>query len=288
MARPERPERPTFKIKNIIIILVIVAAVWAFTIQTHSRVLLIITSSVTVIAAGVFGWALRAMSKQKKLVALLEGATASPEARAAAIAKLSEGKGANDIVNVIARSQLVAQDDPAKALEMLEKYQLKDIPAQLQDDYAIFRSQLYLQFGRPKDARPLVDMVNFDNFEKGERRQTRAFVAAVMGEAWGRTDRAADALALLAKIDLAKEEPQVQAAVLAARAFANFASGKRKEARADLDAIAALDVNQLGRFVHPRFKVHPELQKLARQVAEKNPAMRKMANPRGGRQPRQR
>ena len=44
-----------------------------------------------------------------------------------------------------------------------------------------------------------------------------------------------------------------------------------------MTALAAEDVNNLGRFLSPQFRVHPELQKLARQVLESHPGARKMA-----------
>ena len=45
-------------------------------------------------------------------------------------------------------------------------------------------------------------------------------------------------------------------------------ANNRKQAEADLTALADEDMNQLGRFLDPRFRVHPELQKLARQVMQ--------------------
>ena len=41
------------------------------------------------------------------------------------------------------------------------------------------------------------------------------------------------------------------------------------------DALADEDVNHLSRFLAPQFRVHPELQKLARKVYEQHPAARK-------------
>jgi hypothetical protein len=270
------------KTRNLVIIGLVFAAIWAFAIHTGNVVVISIAGVLTAAAIGIVLWALRMMSKQRKLKTLIDGATVSKEARAAAIEKLAQGKDGNEITNLIVRAQLLAQDDPAAALELLERRSLKDVPVQMQDDYALLRAQLYLQFGRAKDARPLVDTINFENFETGERRQARTLAAAVIADTWGRTSRAQDALTLLARVDLdAEPEPQVRIALLAARASAHFAAGKRKQARSDLQAISALDVDQLGRFLLPRFKVHPELQKLARQVAEENPAIRKRSAPRG-------
>ena len=45
-----------------------------------------------------------------------------------------------------------------------------------------------------------------------------------------------------------------------------------EQAETELVALSDQDVNLLGRFLDPRFRVHPELQKLARRVLERNPA----------------
>jgi hypothetical protein len=77
------------KTKNLIIIGLITAAVWAFTLQTGSTVLLVITSILTVVMLAVLIYAFRTLRKQKGLVGILQGATTSPEARREAIAKLA-------------------------------------------------------------------------------------------------------------------------------------------------------------------------------------------------------
>ena len=57
--------------------------------------------------------------------------------------------------------------------------------------------------------------------------------------------------------------------------FARFASNQRNLARTELIELADVDIEQLGRFVAPQFRVHPELVKLARQVYEQHPAARR-------------
>jgi hypothetical protein len=264
-----------FKTKTMIVVGVVIAAIWAFAIQTGSVILMSIVGALTLALAGLFVWAWRMVRKQRGLVSMLQGASGSPEARRAAIAKLEAGKDAGDVVNVFARAQLEAADDPARALETLEAIDPKRIPVQMQDDVALLQGQLYLQFGRPKDARPLLDRVNVDN---PQRKTMRGMMVAVVGECWARTGRAADALGLLDTVDVAAQgEEQVRVQLLVARVFARFASGKKGAAREDLNALADRDVNYLGRFLLPRFRVHPELQKLARGVAERRPEVRRQA-----------
>lgn len=263
------------KRKNLIIIGVITLAVWAFAIQTGSTVLMIIVGVLTLVLIGVLIWAFRTLSKQRGLVNLLQGATSSPEARRDALAKLSEGKDASAPINVFARAQLLAQDDPKAALDMLKGTELSKFPPAMQDDVSLLKTQLYLGMGRTADAAKAADPINLDN---PERKEIRPMAAAIVAEAWARTGKPKEALALLDTIELPKKDG---AAILiqmkVARVFAKFASNQRGPARQELTALAAEDVNNLGRFLSPQFRVHPELQKLARQVLESHPGARRMA-----------
>lgn len=280
---PEEAPQPAqvggIKKKNLIIIGVIVAVVWAFTIQTGSTVLLIITSVLTAVLVGVLIWAFRMLRKQKGLVNILQGATQSPEARRDAIAKLSEGKDANAPVNLFARAQLVAADDPKAALKMLEPVELSKFPPAMQDDVALLRTQLFLGMGRTQDAAKAASTMNLDN---PERKEIRPMAAAIVAEAWARTGKPKEALALIETITKPKQNAdQVMLQARIAKVFAKFAANQRVPARNELTALAEEDPNHLGRFLSPQFRVHPELQKLARQVLESHPGARKMAKSAG-------
>jgi hypothetical protein len=74
-----------------------------------------------------------------------------------------------------------------------------------------------------------------------------------------------------------KDGDQIGMQIRVARVFARFAANQRKQAETELVSLADDDINQIGRFLDPRFRVHPELQKLARRVLERNPQARKMA-----------
>jgi hypothetical protein len=282
-AAPEEAPQPAqvggIKKKNLIIIGVITLVVWAFTIQTGSTVLLIITSVLTTILVGVLIWAFRMLRKQKGLVNILQNATQSPEARREAIAKLSEGKDANAPVNLFARAQLVAADDPKTALKMLEPVELSKFPPAMQDDVALLKTQLYLGMGRTQDAAKAASTMNLDN---PERKEIRPMAAAIVAEAWARTGKPKEALALIETITTPKQNAdQVMLQARIAKVFAKFASNQRVPARNELTALAEEDPNHLGRFLSPQFRVHPELQKLARQVLESHPGARKMAKAAG-------
>lgn len=263
------------KRKNLVIIAVVTLAVWAFAIQTGSTVLMIIVGVLTLALAGILIWAFRALRKQRGLVSLLQGATDSPEARREALAKLSEGKDASSPTNLFARAQLMAADDPKAALKLLEPVELKAFPPAMQDDVALLKTQLYLGMGRTQDASRAASSMNLDN---PERKEIRPYAAAIVAEAWARTGKPKEALALLDTIELPKKNAeQIALQARIARVFAKFASNQRGPARSELTALAAEDVNHLGRFLSPQFRVHPELQKLARQVLEAHPSARKMA-----------
>ncbi len=279
----DEPQQPAqvggIKKKNLIIIGVIVVVVWAFTIQTGSFVMLIITSVLTTILAGVLIWAFRMLRKQKGLVNILQGATESPEARRDAIAKLSEGKDKDAPVNLFARAQLTAADDPKAALKMLEPVELSKFPPAMQDDVALLKTQLYLGMGRTQDAAKASSTMNLDN---PERKEIRPMAAAIVAEALARTGKPKEALVLIDSIVPPKKNgEQVMLQARIAKVFAKFAANQRVPARNELAALAEEDPNHLGRFLSPQFSVHPELQKLARQVLESHPGARKMAKAAG-------
>ncbi|HMG21628.1 MAG TPA: hypothetical protein VK607_09940 [Kofleriaceae bacterium] len=259
--------------KTWIIIGVVTAAFWAFAINTGSPIVLSVVGVLTAVMIGVLLWALRTIRKHRSTVSLLQGSMASPEARRDALAKLSEGKDANTPTNVFARAQLMAADDPQAALELLRTIELKNYPPAMQDDVSLLRAQLYLRLGRTGDARKSADVMNLDN---PQRKEIRPLAASIVAEAWARTGKPKEALALLDTIELPKKDAeQIALQIRVARIFARFAANQRGPARAELVALADDDINQLGRFVQPQFRVHPELQKLARSVIEQHPAARR-------------
>jgi hypothetical protein len=276
---PAPPEMPStvqaIGKKRLIWIGVIVAAVWAFAIQTGSQILMIVIGALTVVLAGLLLWAWRVITKQRRTVDLLRGSVASPEARKDALAKLEAGKDADAPINLFARAQLMAADDPKGALALLTPVELKTFPPAMQDDVSLLKTQLYLGLGRTADARKSADAINLDN---PDRKEMRALGASIVAEAWARTGKWKDALALLDTVEVPKKDAeQIALQMKFARVFARFASGNRTAARNELVALADQDVNLLGKFVMPQFRVHPELQKLARRVLEQHPAARKVA-----------
>lgn len=274
-AAPDAPQAPAGGIsrKVWIRIAIVVAAVWAFTIYTGSTVLLIIVSALTLLLIGVLVWALRTLRKHRDTISLLQGAAASPEARADALAKLSSAKDKSSPTNLFARAQLLSADDPQGALKLLGSVELRSYHPSMQDDVSLLQTQLYLRLGRTADARKSADVMNLEN---PQRKEVRPLAASIVAEAWARAGKPKEALALLDTIELPKKDgEQIGLQVRVARVFAKFAANQRGPARAELAALADEDPNQLGRFVMPQFRVHPELQKLARSVFEQHPSARR-------------
>jgi len=260
--------------KSLVILGVVVAAVWAFAIYVDSLVLYIIVGVLTALLAAVLVWAFRTLKKQRRVVSLLQGSVESPEARRDALAKLSAGKDANSPTNLFARAQLLAAEDPAAAIKLIGPYDLKTFPPAMQDDVSLLKAQLYLNMGRTADARKSADSMNLDN---PQRKEIKAFASVIVAEAWARTGKPKEAIALLDKLEVpkGKDSENIVLQGRIARVFARFAMTQRNQARTELVALADDDPNYLGKFVMPQFKVHPELQKLARQVLQEHPAARK-------------
>lgn len=278
-AAPPAPPQVGIPKKTLYWIGGITAAIWAFAISTGSMIFMIILGVLTGLLAFVLVRAFLFIKKQKNVVSLLQGATSSPEARREALDKLEAGKDASSPTNVFARAQLMAADDPKAALKLVESIPLKNYPPAMQDDVALLETQLYLGLGRTADARKTADTINLDN---PERKQARPLAASIVAEAWARTGKPKEALSLIDTIEIPKKDgEQIAMQMRVASVFARFAANQRKQAEAELSSLADADLNQMGRFLDPRFRVHPELQKLARRVLERNPQARKLAKAQG-------
>ena len=286
MAEPKQPDEPAttkpdktgpavvggMNRKRMLWIGGITAAVWAFAINTGSTVFMIIVGVLTLALIAVLLYSFRVLGKQRKVVALLQGSTASPEARRDALAALSDSKDSGSPTHIFARAQLLAADDPAAALKLLDTVELKAFPPAMQDDVSLLKVQLCLGIGRTAEARKSADLINLANPGRAE---IRPMASAIVAEAWARTGKSKEALALLDSIELpADNAEQIAIQARVARVFARFAAGQRGAARNELGALAKTDPNHLGRFVMPQFRAHPELQKLARSVLQGHPSAR--------------
>jgi len=273
---PELPEVPLFNKKALSTVAAITAAVWLTALVSGSKIVIIAVAVLTVALLGLLGWAWRQVQKQKKVLALLQSAQGSPEARQAALAELAAADPANkDVLSRIAKAQLQAQEDPDGALATLSGIDLAKVPSDAADQVRAFRCQLLLLKNRAKDARDLADQITVPS--TGPLAQ-RAMLAAVVAEAWARTGKATEALVVLEGIDPGHADlAQVRPLVLYARVFAWFATGKKERCVKDMKALMAQDMNLLGRFVAPGPGIHLDLRRLATEVLQDHPDVRKMA-----------
>lgn len=273
MPDPALPDldSPLFNRRNLGVGLGILAGLWLTAAMTGWRPALYIMGALTLMALGGLIWLYRLVTKQRAMMALLQSAQGSPEARQAALAQLQGDD--KDVLKKIARAQLESQDDPKKAIATLESLDLNKVPSTSQDDVRLLRAQLYLSVGRLREAANMADGINLG---AAPNAAAKTMVAAIVGEAWARTGKADRALVILDELNL--DDPTLgQATILArmAKVFAAFHGGKKDKARKELEALMKMDVNYLGRFVMPGGAVHLELQQLAKQVAMSHPDVRK-------------
>ena len=266
-APPSGAQTTGLKKKNLIIIALILVGLWAAAISSGSLAFLIVAGVVTLLMAGIGVWVWRQLRRHSRLADIMQGAASSPEGRRQAFEALSADKDANQAAHVLARAQLLAGDDPVAALALLEPVQLKGFPAAMQDDLALLKSQLLLSVGRAKEARPLADWINLDNPQRAEMRPN---MVAIVAETWARTGSAAEANEILASVNVAEASDDAAAHLLIARVFARFGAGKKGQARSALRSLAARDPNLIGRFLAPQSRVHPGLQRLAREEAQRH------------------
>jgi len=256
-------ERPAIKWKIVaqiggaLVILWVTAAMTRAFIGIWGLVVMAVVTAVTIGFGGYVWWLTR---KQQRIVDILKQAT-DPAGRKAAIEQLS-AQGGGDAMNALARSQLVAQDDPVEAMRVLESIDLKKAPGGVQDEVRANLAFLYLMQNRPKDARTLVDDLRLD---RQSNSKAKAMYAAVMAESFSRTGKADEAKKLLETYkDEDPEYGEVRTLLLRAQIFTFFATKNRGLARRAMEKLAEVDVNQLGPFMQ---KTTPlEMQKLAGEV----------------------
>lgn len=253
-----------------------VLLLWALVIASGSRVAMIVMGVLTgvLLGGGFYVW--RWVTRQRNLAGLLQKAQASPEGRKAVLEQLSAGGDVDkDVMNLVVRAQLEAQEDPEKALATLDRIDMKKVPALMEDDVKGLRAQLLLLLGQTREAGILCDSIQVARAQQAE---SRGMLAATVAEAWARSGKSKEAFDLLATFT--PDNPdyvKVRVPLMFARIFTHFAENKKELVRKDMLALVKDDPNYLGRFVHPKFRVHPELQKMAREVLMRDPNVRKMA-----------
>jgi hypothetical protein len=218
-----------------------------------------IPGAITLIALGLLGWALRYARKAKEVHGILSDVK-SAEDREAAISRLDAKK--KDPTAVFAKAQLLMQEDPHKALAVLEELDLSKLMAPMADEARAQRAMIHLVLGEVGKARPLADGIDLSRHQEAK---TRAMMTAVVGEAWARTGHGKKALDTLKLIDPEDSEyeqlrPQLYRALAYAYAHTDDVRGMRRALKRLLDQ----DVRLLGGFLGKR--THPLLAKEAKKL----------------------
>lgn len=225
-----------------------------------------IAGVLTAAAVGVTLWALRRLSRTKAVANILGDAKLDDkEGRKAALDKL-EGFDKGDLAAALARAQLLMQDDPDRALTVLEGIDVsKALPAEA-DQVRFQRALIHLSKGEVDKARALVDHIELSRQEDAK---ARAVMAAVVAEAWGRTGQAKKAketLDLFDANDASLGEMSLQ--LWRARAFVSAALNDMKTAKHALRKLSEQNPQYLGVFVQKR--VHPLLAKEATDMLKRS------------------
>jgi hypothetical protein len=224
-----------------------------------------IPGAVTLVLLGVLLWALRYARKAKGVHSLLREA-GSAEGRQEALKKIDASYKQKDHTAIFAKAQLLMQDDPRKALEVLERIDLGKVMAPVADEARAQRAMIHLMHGEVKAARPLADGIELKRHQDAK---TRAMMGAVVGEAWARSGQAKKALETLELFDLQDDEfEQIRPQLYRALAYAYAHTNQVKAMRRCLRKLLQQDVRLLGGFMMKRS--HPLLQKEARKLVEQS------------------
>jgi hypothetical protein len=232
---------------------------------TTTTVALAIPGVITAFLLGLLAWAVLQTRKARGVHGILNEVKTA-EDRRAAIEKLESGFKKKDVTAVLARAQLLMQEDPKKALAVMEEIDISKVMPTVADEVRAQRALIHLMLGEVSAARPLADGIDLSRHQDAK---TRAMLAGVVGEAWARTGlskKALDTLSLFSAED--PEFVEVRPQLLRAMAFAGAHGNDPKAMRRALKKLATIDVRMLGGFVMKR--AHPLLQKEARRILEQS------------------
>ena len=227
---------------------------------------------VTLLAAGLVGWAFVQMRKAKGVAGILSNVQTKEDRQAAIEALDSQYKG-KDPAAIFAKAQLLLQEDPRKALEVLEGIDLKKAMASVADEARGQRAMIHLMIGEVTPARDLADGIELSRHQDAK---ARAMLSSVVAEAWARSGQAKKAVETIELFNADDPEYEKLAPQLwRARAFAYAYVGRTKDMKRALKKLVDQDARLLGGFLIK--KTHPLLQKEAKLLLEQSGAVpRKM------------
>jgi hypothetical protein len=233
--------------------------------QTTTIIALGLPTLITLFLIGLLIWALVYARKAKGVQNILSRIE-SAEDRRAALDKLDSTYKKKDVTAVMAKAQLLMQEDPHQALAVMEEINLNKVMNTVADEVRAQRAMIHLMMGEVTEARSLADGIDMSRHQDPK---TRAMLGAVVGEAWSRSGQAKKALETLEIFDpeddeLAPIKPQLYRALAYAHAHTTNVKGVRRDLKKLLDQ----DVRLLGGFMMK--KTHPLLQKEARKLVERS------------------
>lgn len=274
-------ERPPMDLKKIYVRIAAVAAVlWiiALIVPWGGWIPEAVAGVATVVGVAVAVWLNRYVKKSQKLGALLKGAD-TEEGRKEALERLDTEFKKGDTQAVLAKAQLQMQDDPRAALATLETVNVDKELAPVAGQVRAMRAMIHLTLGETKEARALADKLELG---KQQEPKTRVMFATVAGEAWARSGEGRKAVDTLDLFNPeAPENAEMRAQMWRARAFAYASVNDLKAMSRALKRLADINPHLLGMFLPPQKRVHPLLEREAKQmVARLGIAQRKMVRQR--------
>ena len=228
-------------------------------------ILLGLPTLVTLLAVGLFIYAMRQAKKARGVASIL-GKVETDDDRVAAIAELEVASKKNDPAAIFAKAQLELQTDPKQALTTLERIDLGKVMAPVADEARGQRALIHLMLGDVSDARTLVSGIDLKRHQEA---RTRAMLASVSAEAWARSGEAKKALETLGLFDPEEDtfeqlRPQLYRAFAYAYTYTNDLNGMKRM----LKKLMGIDARLLGGFMAKR--THPLLQKEAKKLLEQS------------------
>ena len=210
----------------------------------------------------------RNLVKSEEMGGLVSGAAdLSDEERTSRMAKLEKKVAKGDASAILAKAQLLMQDDPRGALEVLEAVNMEKAQKLMAAQVGGMRAMIHLNLGEVKASRARADAVDLS---KVPDPKLRANLSAIVAEAWARSGNPIEGNELLDKYDVDdKEFEDVRLQLLRARVFTCAHRQDLKGMRRHLKSMMAISPQLAGMFVGQK-RIHPLLEKEARKALDKS------------------
>lgn len=270
IGKSKADDRPPVDLKKIYVRVGVVAVlVWLIAFLVPPSISIYakgLAGALTLLAIGVLIWLDRYVKKTQKLGSILKGAD-TEEGRKKALEQLDTDFKKGDTQATIAKAQLQMQEDPRAALATLEGIKVEKELAPIAGQVRAMRAMLHLTLGETAEARALADQLELG---KQQEPKTRVLFATVAGEAWARSGQAKKAVDTLDLFNPdAPEHGEMKAQMWRARAFAYAGVNDTKNMARAVKKLAEINPHLLGMFLPPQKKVHPLLEREAKQQVQR-------------------